>query len=338
MRKEATLEQWRALYEAATKIKERKPWETFGDMDLIGIQTGPEEDTAFFCILGKNGDCYGVVVYEGYEGLNTYMMLAMQQSLHLMPEYAMSNQKNLTCYWGNRDELTAKQRQTIKELGYKYRGKNQWLYFMSFEPGYCPYNLDADETIRMTAHLQNLETALCNYNSSSTPVSFEKANMFLAKYDEKKNSWHFGEAPLPFTSFQFEQLILTDEDLLADLAEAPKCNAVLEAAISPMGASVTDKKYDRPAEPYLCLLADAQSGIMIRFEMTEPDDAPIAMLAQTVVNFIFQYGAPQEILITNAIVAAGLAQICEVCGIKLSMTDCLPEVEDFIQGMQRFRR
>ena len=61
-------------------------------------------------------------------------MLTMQQSMNLSTEYAMFNQKNLTCYWGNRDELSDKQRKMIKELGYTYRGKNQWLYFLSFEP------------------------------------------------------------------------------------------------------------------------------------------------------------------------------------------------------------
>ena len=32
MRKEATLQQWGALYEAATKIKELQPWENFWDI------------------------------------------------------------------------------------------------------------------------------------------------------------------------------------------------------------------------------------------------------------------------------------------------------------------
>lgn len=68
----------------------------------------------------------------------------------------MSNQKNLTCYWGNRDELTNKQRTVIKELGYKYSGKNQWLYFMSYEPGYWPFNMD-EEVVRMTEYMQDLE-------------------------------------------------------------------------------------------------------------------------------------------------------------------------------------
>ena len=45
MRKEATLEQWSALYEAATRIKERRPWEKFWDLDLIGVRNGAAEDT-----------------------------------------------------------------------------------------------------------------------------------------------------------------------------------------------------------------------------------------------------------------------------------------------------
>ena len=47
MRQEASLEQWKVLYEAATRIKELKPWEKFWDMDLIGICNVDEEDTVF---------------------------------------------------------------------------------------------------------------------------------------------------------------------------------------------------------------------------------------------------------------------------------------------------
>jgi hypothetical protein len=43
MRKEASLEQWKVLYEVATRIKELKPWELFWDMDLIGIRNGAGE-------------------------------------------------------------------------------------------------------------------------------------------------------------------------------------------------------------------------------------------------------------------------------------------------------
>ena len=344
MRKEATIEQWKELYEVATRLKEMKPWETFWDLDVIGIQSGKEEDMAFYSILGHGGGCYGIVVYEGYEGLNDFMMISMQETLNLPVDYVMHQQNNLTCYWGDRNELSAKQRAIVKELGYKYRGKNQWLYFLSFEPGYYPYNLDQsevfrmtnyfrnlelalqyyesaqvdqDEVVRMTEHFLNLEIALQHYDKLQVPVDFEHGEMFCLAFNEDKKSWNFGARPLPSTAFQFGNLIITDDELLGELAEAPKCDVVLEVDIAVLGISVSDKQFKRPANPATCMIADAASGMMLKCELQEPEEDLIASLAEEIVGFILQIGAPKEIRVSNILVESGLEQICLVCGVKL---------------------
>ena len=38
MRKEASKEEWKKLYDVATRIKELKPWEDFWDLDLICLR------------------------------------------------------------------------------------------------------------------------------------------------------------------------------------------------------------------------------------------------------------------------------------------------------------
>ena len=336
MRKEATLEQWKELYEVATRIKEMKPWEKFWDLDLIGICEGDEEDMAFYSILGHGGDCYGIVVYEGYDGLNDFMMLTMQEQLNLSTEYVMFSQKNLTCYWGNREELTDKQRKNIKEMGYKYRGKNQWLYFLSFEPGYYPYNLDQDEVVRMTNYFLNLEVALQQYESAQVDVDFENGEMYYLEFNEDKKVWNSGTKPLPFSSFQFGNLLITDEELLSDLKKVSKCNAVLEADISILGVSVNDKKYKRPANPATCMIADARSGMMLNCELQQPEDDAIVSLAEALVGFILQHGAPKEVRVSNILVEAGLEQICQTCGIKLRRVRTLAAINEFREGMRRF--
>ncbi len=336
MRKEATIEQWKELYAVATRLKERKPWEKFWDLDIIGIRTGAEEDTVFYSILGRGGDCYGIVAYEGYEGLNNLMMLIMQERLNLSAEYVMASQRNLTCYWGNREELTEKQRSLIKELGYKYRGKNQWLYFLSFEPGYIPYNFDQDEVIRMTEHLENLDLALQYYDKLETPVDFENGKMFALERGEKENTWDFGEKPLPFTSFNFGSLILTDEELLSELKTVKKCRVVLEMDLTVMGTTIKDKEYKKPANPVFCMIADAKSGMMLKCEIQEPQKDPIAALAEELVGFIFRFGAPKEVRVSNIIVEAGLEQICQTCGIQLRRVKRLEAIDEFIRDMGRF--
>lgn len=56
------------------------------------------------------------------------------------------------------------------------------------------------------------------------------------------------------------------------------------------------------------------------------------------IGFIFRFGAPKEIRVSNIIVEAGLEQICNVCGIKLRRVKRLKGLEDFKYSMQRFRQ
>ncbi len=134
--------------------------------------------------------------------------------------------------------------------------------------------------------------------------------MFSFVLSKNREKWHFEEEPLPLTSYNFGNLILTDEDLLVKLKKAPKRNVVLEMEVSPLGASVT-------ANPMLSGIVDASSGMAISFEMNEPEEDSLVILANSLIDFIFKYGLTREIRVSNVIVEAALEQICEICVIKL---------------------
>lgn len=335
MRTEATIEQWKDLYEVATRIKELKPWEEFWDLDIICLSEGDLENAAYISILGKGGGCYGIAVYEGYEGFNDFLMLTMQEQMNLSVDFAMFSQNNLTCYWGNREELSTAQRNTIKELGYKYRGKNQWLYFMSFADGYYPYNMAQDEVLRMTQYLEMLEEALIYYKEQGVQVDFEEGNMYLYSKSRDGKDLVGQAAALPVTSFQFGSLMLTDEDVLGELKQLPRAKGTLEADIVYVGARVDDKKYDRPGNPRICILADHKSGMILKAEMVEPDEDANVVLVEELMDFMFSYGRPKKIWVSNVIVGAAIDQICDVAGISLQRAQSLPNVEKFIEGMRR---
>lgn len=286
-------------------------------MDIIGIRVGKDpENTVFYSILGNGGTCYGIAAYEGYDALNSLMMLIMQEKLNLSVEYAMFNQRSLNCYWGNREELSEEQRSIIKELGYKYHGKNDWLYFSSYEPGYYPYNLSQDEAIRMMEHLENLEMAFTYYKEIGVSIDFGNGNMFSCVYSADRKTWNYGEEPLPFTSYNFGKLVITDEDLLEELSKVSKGTYILEADVRPMGAAVSDKKYDKPSNPAMSILTEANTGMIISCDMNGSDDDAMVGLAEAVIGFLFKAGALKEIRVSNVIAEAALEQICEICKIK----------------------
>ena len=331
---EATLEAWGRLYEITEKIGKRKPWELFWDLDLIGIQEGDPEDTVFFSILGRGGSCYGISMYTGYEGLNDFMMLNMQESLNISVEYAMFSQNCLTCYWGDRAELSAKQRGIIKDLGRRYRGKNQWLYFMSYSEGYFPYNFNGEEVERMTKYLLLLDQALEDWACNNRTADFENGHMFLYAYNEKEKLWEGRDEALPFTCFSFGNLRIEDEELLEELENAEKNDMILEADIPYFGAEIREGAGQRPQNPRICLIADARSGMIMRADMIDPEEDAGVYLAETIAGFITAFGAPKEIRVTNVIVASFLEDICSAAGIRLRRVKRLPEMDDFWKAMR----
>lgn len=139
---------------------------------------------------------------------------------------------------------------------------------------------------------------------------------------------------MPFTSCQFPSLTLTEKRLLKELKEAPKNDCILEAECDYAGSAITDKKYDGPVNPMLCLLAERNSGMILNAEMVGPDEDAMVVLAETVVGFILTHGAPEEIRVSNVIIEAILEQVCQVAGIQLRRVKKLSVVSEFWEGMR----
>ena len=136
MRKEASLEQWKLLYEVAIKFKALKPWNYLWDTELTQIVLPEHEESFFSSVMGKAGDCFAIGTYAGVDAINGFYYIIDNPKIS-STQY-IRYQNNLMCYFGNRDELSSKELKVIKNLGLKFRGKNEWIYFRSFETGYVP--------------------------------------------------------------------------------------------------------------------------------------------------------------------------------------------------------
>ena len=93
----------------------------------------------------------------------------------------------MTCIFGDRDELSKEELKIIKELGYKFRGRNQWLYFRFFKPGYYTYILDNDEVIELTHVFKNLFMSLRAIIEKKMKINFEDGNTGLLLQQEIEN-------------------------------------------------------------------------------------------------------------------------------------------------------
>ena len=55
---------WRKLYKLSDQLQKLKPWEYIWSGDYICIELAPD-DVVYCIVMGRNGDCIGLSIYEG---------------------------------------------------------------------------------------------------------------------------------------------------------------------------------------------------------------------------------------------------------------------------------
>lgn len=128
------MQEWMNLYQAAIEFQKIECWEWMEDSDLFGVQNPETGEIGYCCVLGANGEVFGLVVYLGTEGLQGYLKV---QSGELSPDDfdTVHVQDCLMASFNDRNSLKKQDSQIIKSLQLNFRGPNAWPLFRRYEPG-----------------------------------------------------------------------------------------------------------------------------------------------------------------------------------------------------------
>ena len=336
-REPATLEEWGELYRIATEIKECELWDRFGPMDMIALAED-ENNIVFVNIQGGGGTNCSITVYEGYKGLNDFMLMCLADDVGVSQEYAVFSRSAMCCFWGDREDLSREQWETVRSLGYRYRGKNQWLHFLAYERGFFPSNLCRDEVRDMITHLTRLKEAAFYYEREGMEVCFRDGNLFLYYLDLRTGTWVGREQRLPFMGYQNARLIIQQEDAESRFRQLEKVDSCWEIDMVYLGMAVSDEKYLRPINPRICIVADEATGLALDVQMLGPDDEEGPVMVDLLVDLFFQFGRPRQIHVSNAIVKGYMADLCRVGNIRLKRVRSLKSVTQLIDGFYEMQR
>ena len=333
MRTEAKLEEWKALYDIAMKLKELKPWEKLWDMDLITISQPNKKEPCVCSIMGKGGECYAIAAYDGLDSIKGFFEMAYSNE---MPgDQIIRYQNNVMCNYGNRDELTTKELNIIKKLGLKFRGKNNWIYFRTFESGYVPYMPNRDEVLESTKILKHVYMAIEALNKGMN-IDFENGKTLMRKFEDENNQWVNSEEPVIMPNMDYSVPVLKDEVLLNRLKKQKQNNSILELDIAYLNSTINDRGYDKPLIPRLCMLVDARVGVVLSQNMVTPKDDVVDVIFETVINYIIQRGRPKNIVVRDAYIASILIDLCEQTGIEVIESLNLHTIDEFVESFHQF--
>jgi hypothetical protein len=233
------------------------------------------------------------------------------------------------CYFGDRNELSSKDLKVIKDLGLKFRGKNEWIYFRAFETGYVPYILDELQVVQLTFVFQQLYMALKYFVEGKIKVDFESGNILQRKYDDKSKLWLTSEAPNIIPPRVRMTSIINDELLLAKLNKLKDTRNEIELDTLFLNVVINDKEFERPLLGKLLIIAECKSGMLVDQSMMSPKDDIVQNVLGIFVNFLMQHGKPKTVYVRDEYMKDCLVALCEEIGILLKVKGKLKAIDAF---------
>lgn len=340
---EPSVDEWRALYEAAVVFRDAAPWQWMWDSDVFGVQ-GPEgEQIGYCCVMGRLGEHFALAAYNGSEGLaGLWEMREEGPRAQHDPMAVLVLQNCLMASFEDRTMLHARDLETIKALGLKFRGRNVWPQFRSYRPGYAPWFLTPPEGRFLTACLhQALDVAARFRENPALLPEPEPQSEYLVRVPKKRgDQWVWTETrqrPAPVRRSEAAAPPL-DEARLRQLRELPSTRGVLQMDYFYTSAMIKGEEDKRPWYPQVLLAADATSGLILGTEMVRTDEAPAALVKQ-VMDIVARMGQrPDRIEVRQEKARLILKPAAERLGIRVIRVRRLPAVDSARRGLGEFLR
>lgn len=148
---EAKLKEWKLLYKAFEEFKILECWQWIYDSELFGFENPDDKMIGYCCVLGKLGRFKGLAVYEGIEGLDSYLKICDDQNhdvFNFIPK-----QKCLMASIEKPSQLEENDFKIIEQLGLQF-ANDHYPLFRNHLPNYLPWYLTSYDVKFLTLALE----------------------------------------------------------------------------------------------------------------------------------------------------------------------------------------
>ena len=329
MATQATLEQWEELYDLAIEITKLKPWNAYWDMDLIAVETKKNEEPNFVSIMGKGGTCTGISVYRGMEGYSDFCQIS-NDDYNVPATFVMSDQNCITCYWGNRDEVDDDMYSIIKQLGLRFRGNGNWIYFKTFEKKSFPSLPNYGEVKMLIETYKGLIETLKHEEYQES--IFDKGDIIYTQKDEDKH-WFSSTVPRPMEPERYNTILVNDSNLIDYFKNMDDSDLELAIDMDYMMVPTNGKGCERPINPLAYIVFDLRNDQILHFDLIHPDQEDYEVIMNNFLGAIEHFGKPKHVYARNPYILNWLDFICEKLDIPL-VEDDLEEIDDIFNMLK----
>jgi hypothetical protein len=323
------------------RVKEIAPWEWMTETDVFGVQSPETDELGFASVMGLLGEHFSVAVYLGPKGL--YDFWEFEDAGPSAPAEHIVEISHLQASFEDRNQLHNKDRQIIKELGFKFRGRNAWPMFRSYRPGYVPWFLEAHEARFLAIVLEQVLDVAPRFKEDRTLLEPPGQDRYLVRVSQRQDdtfSWEDRMVDVPPPAPRPIPLAM-NIDALEHLKQAPRSGGTIEIDFFLFPAPVQEKRDTRPIFAYALMIVDAPSGFILGTELLHVDPSLESMWGQVPASVVVQLAStgllPAKVVVRSELLRQLLEPVAEELGFKLKRSDRLGSLDPAKEAMlERF--
>lgn len=321
--KKSELENWKKLYELMIEIKKLAPWEQFDSDDLIELRLKDSDSAVLISVMGNLGECYGIAVYPtpiGQISLLDKLDGADFSGIFMIDplSYAPAREEALIGYFGDRKEIDKETYALIKELGLKFRGKNNWIFFKSFHRGQLPRLLNAEEVELLISCYEALLESLQHLDC----LDFDESPVIA--YVEEASGYRFGQGEINVQVSLSNPYFFKDELAIQRLKKAKKLSNDMEMTYFYL--PVLGEEDGHLAVMFL--VVDRFSEMILEAKPLDSDGEVGPEARDFLIQFITEYGRPNEIHIRVNDLGQEIGHFCELLDIPIYATPQFTAIDE----------
>lgn len=333
-----SLEDWRKLYDAAIDFKKIAPWEWMWDSDIFGVQAHENGEVGYCCILGRNREVFGLIVYLGSEGLEGYLRV-VSGDVDMKDPDVLHIKDCLSASFEDKKDLSKDDMSVMKQLGLKFEGENAWPQFRSYHPGYLPWQLTKDEAVFLTLCLEQSKDVCLRFKEFPDMLKPLKANHYFTRIAKKENGilkWNDAWLePMSLRKVVMMRQSIDEKRLERLIQTADRQKMTWEVDFFYAPAYIAEKG-KRPYFPLVLLWVDQHSYFIFFVHVTTYDKYRIEFIRQCLCAFESAKMLPGEIQVRKRELLVYLEPLGQRLGIEIKLVKKLKAVDEAHKGMREF--
>ena len=323
-----TIEEYRRLYEAANAFKQEAPWTWMTEDQLFAIRNPETGQIGYASVMGMLGEHLALALYLGSVALDGFWRMqygAFRENPILPLEIPQ-----LQASFEDRNTLNPKDREVIKSLGLSFRGKLEWPMFRSYVPGCTPWFVTPEETRFLTVALEQALNVSLRLREDPELLEAPDEEEYLVRLQTKQgwaDAWLLPE-PIPARPPQS----VDSQRLAAMRRDFPRRRFTLQADLFALRSQIKEKEDPRPYLPYILLVVEANSGMVLGTDLMIAKPSLDAVWAQTQSGFLETVARleniPSRIAVRDQRLYNLLTPIARGLGIRLRVSRRLPALDE----------